>query len=80
MQVVNGIIVPTLEKILVDIFADKILFNAYQGSELAFIFNTAYQKYELNLTKLLSYASRRGKQQELSDFLYLKTDIPLLNN
>lgn len=80
LQVVQQVTVPTLEKILADIFADKVLFNAFQGSELDFIFNTAYQKYELNLTKLLHYASRRGKKEELLAYLRTRTNIPILND
>jgi hypothetical protein len=67
--------VPTLEKILVDIFSDKVLFNPYQGSELVFIFNQAYDKYALNFTKLFGYARRRGKEDELIKFLNEKTNV-----
>lgn len=70
LQVVEHLTVPTIEKIVVDIFADEVLFQAYQGSELAFMMNNIERKYELNTTKLLSYASRRGKKQELQDFIH----------
>jgi hypothetical protein len=66
----------TIEKLLVDLFSDKQLFNAYQGSELAHIFNNAYSRYTIDFTKLFSYATRRRKEEDLKIFLVQKTDIP----
>ncbi len=66
---------PLLEKILVDVFSDKIVFNAFQGNELSTIFNNAYNKYEINFSKLLTYAKRRGKEKEIIDFMISKTNI-----
>jgi hypothetical protein len=66
----------TLEKLLVDLFSDKTLFNAFQGSELAHIYNNAYSRYAIDFTKLFSYATRRRKTADLRKFLQLKTDIP----
>ena len=66
----------TLEKLIVDLFCDRKLFYAYQGSELVFIFNTAYRKYAIDFTKLFGYAQRRNRETELLDFLADKTDIP----
>ena len=64
---------PSLEKILVDIFVDRKLFNAFQGSELVHIFNTLYSTYALNITKMTAYAKRRAKDQELIDFMTKNT-------
>ena len=72
---IKEITIPTLEKILVDLFSDKVLFNPYQGSELVFIFNQACDKYALNFTKLSGYARRRGKEEELIQFLNEKTNV-----
>ena len=66
----------TIEKLLVDLFSDKQLFNTYQGSELAHIYNNAYNRYTIDFTKLFSYASRRRKRTDLKRFLSQKTDIP----
>lgn len=66
----------TLEKLLVDLYIERKLFNAYQGSELAIIFNNAYNRYSIDFTKLFSYAERRRKETDLIDFLTDKTDIP----
>ncbi|HYX07563.1 MAG TPA: DUF6577 family protein [Bacteroidales bacterium] len=60
---------PTLEKILVDLFADPKLFYFYQGTELIHIYENAITKYTLNFTKLFSYAKRRGKQNDIKLFM-----------
>ncbi len=67
---VDKITVPTLEKMLVDIYSDPILFNAYQGQELSRIFSYAYRRYNINSSYLFNYAARRGKEQALKDFLH----------
>jgi len=58
----------SLEKVLVDIFCDDIIFTAYQGNEMKTIYKNAISKYSLNQGKLLRYASRRGKKEEIKDF------------
>ena len=59
----------TLEKIMVDIFADENLFHFYQGSELIYIFERILKRYSINLTKMFSYAKRRKKEQEIKQFI-----------
>lgn len=59
----------TLEKIMVDLFADENLFHFYQGSELIYIFERILNHYSINLTKLFSYAKRRKKEQEIKQFI-----------
>ena len=74
-QLVSKTTTTTLEKLLVDIYSNKNLFSTYQGTELVHIFNKAYDKYILDFSKMLSYASRRNKKKELIEFLETKTDI-----
>lgn len=66
---INKVSVPTLEKILVDLYADQNTFYMYQGHELKEIFRNALKKYLLNYTKLFHYARRRGKEKELKNYL-----------
>lgn len=71
---------PFLEKILVDIFSEDKLFYYSQGSELIYIFENALKSYDINYTKLLSYAKRRERDNDIKLFLrnnmnYLVKDI-----
>ena len=75
-QKVGKIVTITIEKMIVDLFCEKYLFVAYQGSELIHINNNAYERYAVNFTTLLHYARRRGKEVDLKHFLKEKTDIP----
>jgi hypothetical protein len=68
-QLVNGIPTVTIEKLLVDIFCDPVIFNAQQGSEMNQIFSEAFEKYSISESKMLRYASRRRKKMELDDYL-----------
>lgn len=63
------ILIPSLEKILVDIFSGKKLFYFYQGSELIHIYKNAINYYSINFTKLFSYARRRGLESEIKFFI-----------
>ncbi len=78
LQTVDGVKVATLEKILVDLFCKPKLFNAYQGSELSNIYCGAFERYTVNLNKLLRYARRRGKQNEIQNYLN-KLKLPAIN-
>ena len=60
---------PCLEKILVDIFSEDKLFYYSQGSELVHIFENALKSYDINFTKLLSYAKRRERDNDIKLFL-----------
>lgn len=68
-QLVNGIPTVTIEKLLVDIFCDPVIFNAQQGSEMNQIFSEAFEKYSISESKMLRYASRRRKKKELDNYL-----------
>lgn len=65
--------IPAPEKLLVDLFVERMLYAAFQGSELVNIFNNFYNLYTLNITKMLAYAKRRTKEQELLDFITRNT-------
>jgi len=69
IQLVDGIPTVTIEKLLVDIFCDPVIFNAQQGSEMNQIFAAAFEKYTISESKMLRYASRRRKRKELDNYL-----------
>jgi hypothetical protein len=68
-QLVNGIKTISIEKLLVDIFCDDIIFSAQQGSEMRTIFNEAFSKYTVNQSKMLRYANRRRKKEVFEKYL-----------
>lgn len=65
----ENIITATLEKILVDIFCDAQIFSAQQGYEMFTIFKEAFEKYAVSENKMLRYANRRRKKNELNGYL-----------
>jgi hypothetical protein len=67
MQVRN-IPVATLEKILVDIFTDE-EFAFLKGNEMTIIFRTAFERYTISKSKLIRYADRMRKKEQILDFL-----------
>lgn len=77
LQLVNNIKIPKLEKILVDIFCDKNIFFAFQDSEMKNIFRNAFKSYAINISTLLNYSRRRGREKELMEFIHNKAGIKL---
>jgi len=68
-QNVSDIETASIEKMLVDIFCDDVIFSAQQGAEMRIIFKEAFAKYTINQSKMLRYADRRRKKEELSQFV-----------
>jgi hypothetical protein len=60
----ENIIIPSLEKLLVDMIIDTNLYGAQQG-ELNFIYESAFSKFEINQGKMKRYAQRRNKEKEV---------------
>lgn len=65
IEKLEGVSIPMLEKIIVDIFTEKNIFAAFNGSELSIIFNELDSKYSISRTKLLRYARRRSAEELL---------------
>lgn len=65
----KNILTASLEKILVDVFCDKDLFDAYQGNEMRTIFREAISKYTINMNRMIRYANRRGKKEKFINYL-----------
>jgi len=66
---IKKVALPTLEKILVDLFCDDKLFFAYQGNHLIRIYEAAIEKYCINFSKIFNYAKRRSREERLKKFL-----------
>ena len=48
----------SIEKIMVDLYIDK-LYLYYQGKELQTIYENIFEKYDINMKRLLNYANLR---------------------
>ena len=60
----EGIILPSLEKRLVDLYSDK-EYNSISNSQKSIIVQRAYELEDLNVSKLMRYARRKGKKEEM---------------
>lgn len=61
--------ISAIEKIIVDIYADKKMFYFYDGAEKKYIYENIINNYSVNFTTLFSYAGRREKKDELKAYL-----------
>jgi hypothetical protein len=68
LQKQNNLYLPTLEKFLVDIAFDKEFFP-FQGYEILQIYENALEKYTVNQSKMLRYASRKHKKEETVELI-----------
>jgi len=64
LQLQENIFVPTLEKVLVDIAGD-VEFDFMQGAEIVYFYRNVMERHTINKRKLLRYASRRGRREEV---------------
>jgi hypothetical protein len=60
---------PSIEKMLVDLFCEKELFVSFQGEELENIWLNVFKKYQVNKSTLINYSRRRGKNNEIADYM-----------
>lgn len=74
-QNIDEVETATIEKMLVDIFCDDVIFSAQQGAEKRTIFKEAFTKYTINQSKMLRYADRRRKKEELNQFVKTISNI-----
>jgi hypothetical protein len=65
----KNVITTTLEKMLVDIICDPALYATYQGAEMKRIYKTAFERYQINESRMLRYASRRTKKKEIQKLI-----------
>ncbi len=69
LQEVKKVNTISIEKMLVDIYCDTDIFEAFQGNEKKIIYSVAFEKYTINSNKLLRYASRRGRKEEIEKLI-----------
>ena len=62
------VVIPALEKLLVDMLIDTALFSAQQN-EKEFIMRSALEKVTLNELKMRRYAERRNREKEINKLL-----------
>ena len=55
----------TIEKILVDIWCDKLISGTYSAGEYPDVLAQAFAKYQIDRPRLLRYARRRNKENEI---------------
>ena len=70
---VDGIKVPTLEKLLVDIQKDAD-FEYMRGSESLYMYQIAFDLYAINTQRMMRYARRRGIAQEIKELIKQATE------
>lgn len=69
LQYSKGINTASIEKMLVDVYCDDVIFPSQQGTEMRTLFMEALTKYSVNENRMLRYANRRGKKESLSNYL-----------
>ncbi|MCD7752174.1 MAG: hypothetical protein LUI10_10630 [Lachnospiraceae bacterium] len=66
-----------LEKLLVDIFAEKLVKSMLGESEYPQIFETAFQNYVIDESRMFRYADRRKISGKIKKFLEEETNVKL---
>ena len=67
-----------LEKLIVDLFANKLLRSMISQGDYAAAITDMFAKYRVDQSKLFRYARRRGKEEIIRSFILGKTEIKLL--
>jgi len=68
LQEFENLVIPSLEKLLVDMIIDTKVYAAQQG-ELDFIYASAFEKFEVNKGKMKRYAYRRNRENEIEKLI-----------
>lgn len=71
----KAIVIPKIEKIIVDLFAEDALFVTYQGEELKNIYKELFNQFTINQSTIKRYAARRNVADDLITFLREKSSI-----
>ncbi len=68
LTIADGCVVPRIEKILVDLLGDNELHFA-SGSETYNIYEFVHERNNVNMSKLLRYASRRNRKDKVEQII-----------
>lgn len=60
----------TIEKMLVDLYCDKLIAGMYSLAEFPSVLEQACKKYQVDRVRLLRYARRRNKESEVREILF----------
>ena len=58
----------TVEKMLVDIIAEKSISATFSPSEIPFIYENVMRSYQVDKRKMNRYAGRRGKSSQVKKY------------
>lgn len=72
--------IPTLEKMLVDIFTQSTPYFLLTDFEIKTIFENAFKNCNINITKLHAYSERRGIKKEITSFLDENKFVEIVND
>lgn len=64
-----------LEKMLVDIMADRLLMDSFSESEYPLIYETAFESFVIDESQMFRYARRRTADKRIRDFLRKNTNV-----
>lgn len=67
-----------IEKLIVDLFTDKVVRQLYSPADLPEALEQMFQVYAIDETTMFRYASRRNAKTRLHDFIGRETEIHLL--
>jgi len=66
---IGGYSLPTIEAILVNAWFESVQYLEPIGFDIRLLYKAAFEKYNVNKSKLLRYAARRDKRNEISKIL-----------
>ena len=66
-----------VEKVLIDLFANKYIEDIISRGEYSKIFEEVFSKYSVNEKAMFRYAGRRGKEKAVKDYISNNTKIKL---
>jgi hypothetical protein len=68
---------PSLEKLVVDLFANKLVRAVFSQSELPSLLEQMFERYVIDESRLFRYACRRNRAERIEAFIKDKTNIVL---